>query len=71
VVGEGGILPELAQHLMQATLEAEMDQHLAAEAGTVGGRDSSLVSSHRAAGGPDVAVFRVDARGVQFGRSGV
>jgi len=40
LVGEGGILPELAQHLMQATLEAEMDQHLAAEAGTVGGRGS-------------------------------
>lgn len=38
LMGEGGILPELAQHLMQAALEAEMDQHLAAEAGQVGGR---------------------------------
>ncbi|AXI79064.1 hypothetical protein C7M71_018240 [Peterkaempfera bronchialis] len=40
LMGEGGILPELAQHLMQAALEAEMDQHLAAEAGRVGGRGS-------------------------------
>jgi putative transposase len=40
LMGEGGLLPELAQHLMQATLEAEMDVHLAAEAGRVGGRGS-------------------------------
>jgi putative transposase len=40
LMGEGGILPELAQHLMQAALEAEMDLHLAAEAGRVGGRGS-------------------------------
>lgn len=40
LMGEGGLLPELAQHLMQAALEAEMDQHLAAEAGRVGGRGS-------------------------------
>lgn len=40
LMGEGGILPELAQHLMQAALEAEMDQHLAAEAGRAGGRGS-------------------------------
>jgi transposase-like protein len=33
----GRILPELAQHLMQAALEAEMDQHLAAAAGQSGG----------------------------------
>ncbi|WP_406416598.1 hypothetical protein OH809_38300 [Streptomyces sp. NBC_00873] len=33
LMGEGGILPELAQHLMQAALEAEMDQHLASRAG--------------------------------------
>ncbi|MGW0819092.1 hypothetical protein ACWD00_38815 [Streptomyces viridiviolaceus] len=33
LMGEGGLLPELAQHLMQAALEAEMDEHLAAEAG--------------------------------------
>ncbi|WP_327381748.1 MULTISPECIES: hypothetical protein [unclassified Streptomyces] len=31
LMGEGGILPELAQHLMQAALEAEMDLHLADE----------------------------------------
>ncbi|MFE7532590.1 IS256 family transposase [Kitasatospora sp. NPDC057542] len=40
LMGEGGILPELAQHLMQAALEAEMDRHLAAEAGRAGGRGS-------------------------------
>ncbi|MCX5374915.1 hypothetical protein [Streptomyces sp. NBC_00091] len=34
---EGGLLLEPAQHLMQAALEAEIDQHLAAEAGR-GGR---------------------------------
>ncbi|MFD3947918.1 transposase [Streptomyces sp. NPDC058579] len=39
LMGEGGILPELAQHL-QAALEAEMDLHLQAEAGRVGGRGS-------------------------------
>ncbi|ELP66001.1 transposase [Streptomyces turgidiscabies] len=40
LMGEGGLLPELAQHLMQAALEAEMDEHLAAEAGRIGGRGS-------------------------------
>ncbi|WP_351230137.1 transposase [Streptomyces sp. NPDC002133] len=40
LMGEGGILPELAQHLMQAALEAEMDQHLADEAARSGGRGS-------------------------------
>ncbi|MFI1488060.1 IS256 family transposase [Streptomyces sp. NPDC020747] len=40
LMGEGGLLPELAQHLMQAALEAEMDVHLAAEAGRAGGRGS-------------------------------
>ncbi|MBX9399255.1 transposase [Streptomyces sp. TRM72054] len=40
LMGEGGLLPELAQHLMQAALEAEMDEHLAAEAGRTGGRGS-------------------------------
>ncbi|MFF1746844.1 transposase [Streptomyces mirabilis] len=40
LMGEGGLLPELAQHLMQAALEAEMDVHLAAEAGQSGGRGS-------------------------------
>ncbi len=40
LMGEGGILPELAQHLMQAALEAEMDLHLASEAGRTGGRGS-------------------------------
>jgi transposase-like protein len=40
LMGEGGLLPELAQHLMQAALEAEMDEHLAVEAGRVGGRGS-------------------------------
>lgn len=40
LMGEGGLLPELAQHLMQAALEAEMDEHLAADAGRIGGRGS-------------------------------
>jgi transposase-like protein len=38
LMGEGGLLPRLTQHLMQAALEAELDQHLAAEAVRVGGR---------------------------------
>ncbi|MFD4144120.1 transposase [Streptomyces sp. NPDC058572] len=37
LMGEGGILPELAQH---SALEAEMDLHLQAEAGRIGGRGS-------------------------------
>ncbi|MFD5521058.1 IS256 family transposase [Streptomyces sp. NPDC127066] len=40
LMGEGGLLSELAQHLMQAALEAEMDEHLTAEAGRIGGRGS-------------------------------
>jgi putative transposase len=40
LMGVGGLLPELAQHLMQAALEAEMDRHLADEAGRAGGRGS-------------------------------
>ncbi|MPY35693.1 IS256 family transposase [Streptomyces adustus] len=40
LMGEGGILPELAQHLMQAALEAEMDLHLAEESARAGGRGS-------------------------------
>ncbi|MEU8701642.1 IS256 family transposase [Streptomyces sp. NPDC048680] len=40
LMGEGGVLPELAQHLMQSALEAEMDQHLAEGAGRGGGRGS-------------------------------
>ncbi|MER7960280.1 IS256 family transposase, partial [Streptomyces sp. NPDC096030] len=40
LMGEGGILPELAQHLLQSALEAEMDLHLQAEAGRAGGRGS-------------------------------
>ncbi|MFJ6215590.1 hypothetical protein ACIQGZ_20005, partial [Streptomyces sp. NPDC092296] len=40
LMGEGGLLPELAQHLMQAALEAEMDEHLATGAGRADGRGS-------------------------------
>ncbi|MFD3306924.1 transposase [Streptomyces sp. NPDC058694] len=39
-VDEVGLLPEPAQHLSQAALEAERDVHLAAEAGRAGGRGS-------------------------------
>jgi putative transposase len=40
LVGEGGLLPAITQHLMQAALEAELEEHLAAEAERVGGRGS-------------------------------
>ena len=40
LMGEGGILPEVARHLLQAALEAEMDAHLEAESGRIGGRGS-------------------------------
>jgi transposase-like protein len=40
LMGEGGLLPELTQHLMQAALEAELDLHLADEAQRCGGRGS-------------------------------
>ncbi|MEU0351429.1 IS256 family transposase [Streptomyces sp. NPDC006237] len=40
LMGEGGLLPEIAQHLMQSALETEMDLHLVEEAGRVGGRGS-------------------------------
>ena len=40
LMGEGGLLVELARHLMQAAVEAEMDLHLAEEAGRTGGRGS-------------------------------
>ncbi|MEU2865995.1 hypothetical protein ABZ672_48265 [Streptomyces mirabilis] len=36
-MGEGGLLPEIAQHLMQSALETEMDLHLAEEASRAGG----------------------------------
>ncbi|MER5359061.1 transposase [Streptomyces sp. NPDC002785] len=39
-VGEDGLLPAVTQHLMQAALEAELDEHLAAEAERGGGRGS-------------------------------
>ncbi|WSP87520.1 transposase [Streptomyces sp. NBC_01233] len=40
LMGEGGLLVELTRHLMQAAVEAEMDLHLAEEAGRTGGRGS-------------------------------
>jgi putative transposase len=40
LLGEGGLLPLITQQLMQAALDAEMDEHLAAEAGRAGGRGS-------------------------------
>ena len=40
LVGEDGLLPAITQHLMQAALEAELDEHLAAEAERGGGRGS-------------------------------
>ncbi|WUX87608.1 transposase (plasmid) [Streptomyces sp. NBC_01426] len=47
LMGEGGILPELAQHLMQAALEAEMELHLADESLIAGGRGSRSGGSTR------------------------
>ncbi len=40
LVGEDGLLPAITQHLMQAALEAELEEHLAAEAERAGGRGS-------------------------------
>lgn len=40
LMGEGGLLVELTRHLMQAAVEAEMDRHLAEEAGRTGVRGS-------------------------------
>jgi putative transposase len=40
LLGEDGLLPLITQQLMQAALDAEMDEHLAAEADPVGGRGS-------------------------------
>ncbi|MGW0494408.1 hypothetical protein ACWD0Z_02955, partial [Streptomyces sp. NPDC003007] len=40
LVGEDGLLPAITQHLMQAALEAELEEHLAAEAERGGGRGS-------------------------------
>src|SRR5690606_34437551 len=40
LVGEDGLLPAITQHLMQAALEAELDEHLADEAERGGGRGS-------------------------------
>lgn len=37
LIGEGGLLVELTRHLMQVAVEAEMDRHLAEEAGRTGG----------------------------------
>ncbi|MFF3160096.1 transposase [Streptomyces sp. NPDC057910] len=52
LMGEGGILPELAQHLVQAALEAEMDLHLAGESVLAGGRGSrsggNMLNGYRA-----------------------
>jgi putative transposase len=40
LVGEDGLLPLITQHLMQAALEAELEEHLAAEAQRTGRRGS-------------------------------
>ena len=40
LVGEGGLLPAITQHVMQAALETELEEHLAAEAERAGGRGS-------------------------------
>jgi putative transposase len=51
LMGEGGLLPELAQHLMQAALEAEMDEHLDAEAGRWAGADRVRAATRATATG--------------------
>ncbi|UXY32233.1 transposase [Streptomyces sp. HUAS TT20] len=68
LMGEGGILPELAQHLMQATLEAEMDLHLAAETGRVGGRESRSGGNTRNADRRKKAITEVGPVTVQIPR---
>ena len=52
LVGEDGLLPAITQHLMQAALEAEMDEHLAAEAERGGGRGSRRAATPATATGP-------------------
>ena len=61
LMGEGGLLPELAQHLMQAALEAEMDVHLAAEAERVGGRGSRSGGNMRNGYRPKKVITEVGA----------
>ncbi|WP_329142521.1 transposase [Streptomyces sp. NBC_01456] len=68
LMGEGGLLVELTRHLMQAAVEAEMDQHLGEEAGRTGGRGSR--SGGNARNGyrprkvmPEVGAVAVQSRG--------
>jgi len=66
LMGEGGLLPELAQHLMQAALEAEMDEHLAAGAGRTGGRGSRSGGNMRNGYRAKKVMTEVGAVTVQF-----
>jgi general stress protein YciG len=70
LMGEGGLLPELAQHLMQAALEAEMDEHLAAEAGRTGGRGSCSGGNMRNGYRAKKVMTEVGAVTVQVPRTG-
>jgi putative transposase len=68
LMGEGGLLPELAQHLMQAALEAEMDRHLADEAGRSGGRGARSGGNARNGYRPKKVMTEVGALTVQVPR---
>jgi hypothetical protein len=52
LMGEGGLLPRLTKQLMEAALEAEMDQHLAAEAMRAGGKGATRAATPATATGP-------------------
>jgi putative transposase len=68
LLGEGGVLPELAQHLMRAVLEAEMDEHLAAGAGRTSGRGSRSGGNTRSGYRSKKAMTEVGAVTVQVPR---
>jgi putative transposase len=68
LMGEGGLLPQLTRHLMQAALEAEMDQHLAAEADRVGGRGARSGGNARNGYRPKTVITEVGTVTVQVPR---
>lgn len=64
----GGLLVELTRHLMQAAVEAEMDQHLGEEAARTGGRGSRSGGNARNGYRPRKVMTEVGAVAVQVPR---
>ncbi|WP_443074901.1 transposase [Streptomyces sp. NBC_01454] len=64
-MGEGSLLVELTRHLMQAAVEAEMDQHLGEEAGRTGGWGSRSGGNARNDYRPRKVMTEVGAVAVQ------